>query len=284
MIACMACGTLNRKGSRYCSNCGIQLEQATGLSCPYCSGQNALTYSYCQFCGAELLAGPERSAAPRTETSSTLPAPQSEASEHTDTVPHAHELTVDAQQEAASAAVPVPDGTLQAAAPPESPPARLGETVLDEPMAALTPPSPAGPAVEDASPSAPGVGSTVLPAAPPVSAQRAPASTERELPAWLYTGERSAQIVRAPDQSVHSRSAIGARRVPASGANRYLGDIQNTFVADRGWLSSSEEQRRESAPGASTASQTRKSIRPGCLAVALVPFATLCLLLSILTR
>lgn len=56
MIGCANCGTLNRKGSKYCSNCGQRLEPVSGIVCPACDRLNALDHTVCQYCGAALAA------------------------------------------------------------------------------------------------------------------------------------------------------------------------------------------------------------------------------------
>ena len=55
MIGCPHCGTLNRRGSKYCSNCGQRLDTIPGISCPSCNGPNSLGSTLCEFCGASLL-------------------------------------------------------------------------------------------------------------------------------------------------------------------------------------------------------------------------------------
>jgi hypothetical protein len=68
MISCPHCGALNRKGSRYCGNCGQSLATADTIpgtpshrsgECPVCNGMNSVNSSHCTSCGATLpLSGP----------------------------------------------------------------------------------------------------------------------------------------------------------------------------------------------------------------------------------
>jgi hypothetical protein len=55
MIGCPYCGTLNRRGSKYCSNCGERLDTVPSIHCPSCNGLNPLGNSLCEFCGAALV-------------------------------------------------------------------------------------------------------------------------------------------------------------------------------------------------------------------------------------
>lgn len=54
MIECAQCGTQNRKGSRYCSNCGQCLNVVSDLVCHACGRLSASGSAFCQFCGAAL--------------------------------------------------------------------------------------------------------------------------------------------------------------------------------------------------------------------------------------
>jgi pSer/pThr/pTyr-binding forkhead associated (FHA) protein len=84
---CTRCGTSNPLSGRFCSNCGTSLDHApepatapqapnaraapqpapapatavvpATVSCPRCRGPNAPHMSFCQFCGARLVGGPE---------------------------------------------------------------------------------------------------------------------------------------------------------------------------------------------------------------------------------
>ena len=77
MISCSHCGALNRKGSRYCGNCGQSSATADTIpgtpshssgagtpsrssgECPVCNGMNSVNSSHCTSCGATLpLSGP----------------------------------------------------------------------------------------------------------------------------------------------------------------------------------------------------------------------------------
>ena len=55
MISCPNCGTLNRKGSKYCSNCGQRLEIVSDIACPSCDRLNPVDSTLCWFCGASLM-------------------------------------------------------------------------------------------------------------------------------------------------------------------------------------------------------------------------------------
>jgi len=54
MIGCPYCGTLNRKGSRYCCNCGERLDTVPSTRCPSCNAPNLASNETCAFCGAAL--------------------------------------------------------------------------------------------------------------------------------------------------------------------------------------------------------------------------------------
>lgn len=54
MIPCPYCGTPNRRGSKYCSNCGQRLEAVSALACHACERLNPPGSTYCAFCGALL--------------------------------------------------------------------------------------------------------------------------------------------------------------------------------------------------------------------------------------
>ncbi|MFO7741066.1 MAG: zinc ribbon domain-containing protein [Anaerolineae bacterium] len=53
MIYCPNCGTANRKGSRFCSECGKSLP-STGTRCPMCGTINPVSNVYCEACTARL--------------------------------------------------------------------------------------------------------------------------------------------------------------------------------------------------------------------------------------
>jgi len=54
MIECAHCGTQNRMGSRYCSNCGQCLNVIPDLVCHACGRLSPSGSAFCQFCGAAL--------------------------------------------------------------------------------------------------------------------------------------------------------------------------------------------------------------------------------------
>lgn len=55
MIQCTQCGTQNRDGSKFCSDCGARLVQQSGLVCPMCSTPNTVENVFCSKCGARLV-------------------------------------------------------------------------------------------------------------------------------------------------------------------------------------------------------------------------------------
>jgi uncharacterized Zn finger protein (UPF0148 family) len=57
MITCPYCGTPNRRGSKYCSNCGQRLEAVAAITCAACERLNPPGSTYCAFCGALLTPG-----------------------------------------------------------------------------------------------------------------------------------------------------------------------------------------------------------------------------------
>lgn len=57
MINCPYCGTPNRRGSRYCSNCGQHLEAISAITCSACEKLNPPGSTFCAFCGALLVSG-----------------------------------------------------------------------------------------------------------------------------------------------------------------------------------------------------------------------------------
>jgi hypothetical protein len=124
MIGCPYCGTMNRKGSRYCSKCGERLDTVPSTRCPSCNAPNLSGNEYCAFCRASLTVQQE---APETDTPPTPPA--SEPIAETDTaeaeaesptgkeIPSwLYELATGEEEvvvaPSASAAVPEPDGPL----------------------------------------------------------------------------------------------------------------------------------------------------------------------------
>lgn len=55
MIYCSQCGTQNRDGSKFCSNCAARLAPPSGLICPMCSTANPVETVFCNNCGARLV-------------------------------------------------------------------------------------------------------------------------------------------------------------------------------------------------------------------------------------
>jgi hypothetical protein len=71
MIGCPYCGTMNRKGSRYCSKCGERLDTVPSTRCPSCNAPNLSSNEYCAFCGGSLNVGYEE---PETSIPPGIPA------------------------------------------------------------------------------------------------------------------------------------------------------------------------------------------------------------------
>src|SRR5215831_15810463 len=59
-MRCLACGTENRAGRRFCAQCGATLE----ISCQSCGAANEPDDRYCGSCGARLLASVDAATAP----------------------------------------------------------------------------------------------------------------------------------------------------------------------------------------------------------------------------
>ncbi len=55
MVYCAHCGTQNRDGSKFCSNCGARLASESGLRCPMCSTLNQVESVFCSNCSARLV-------------------------------------------------------------------------------------------------------------------------------------------------------------------------------------------------------------------------------------
>lgn len=55
MISCPACGTSNRRGSKFCGQCGLPLEAAPEIGCPECHRLNPSDSIFCAFCGARIV-------------------------------------------------------------------------------------------------------------------------------------------------------------------------------------------------------------------------------------
>ena len=55
MIYCPKCGTANRRGSRFCNECGEPLPMRTALRCPMCGTMNPVGNVYCDRCNARLI-------------------------------------------------------------------------------------------------------------------------------------------------------------------------------------------------------------------------------------
>lgn len=66
MIRCPKCGTMNRDGSRFCNECGAQLQQ-TKIRCPQCGTLNRVGNIFCDNCNARLV--PASGVVPPEQTS-----------------------------------------------------------------------------------------------------------------------------------------------------------------------------------------------------------------------
>ncbi len=55
MIYCPKCGSANRRGSRFCNECGEPLPTHTALRCPMCGAMNPVGNVYCDRCQARLV-------------------------------------------------------------------------------------------------------------------------------------------------------------------------------------------------------------------------------------
>jgi hypothetical protein len=58
MIHCADCGTLNRRGSSFCSSCGHDLHAAPDITCAECNRISPPDSAFCQWCGAPLAGVP----------------------------------------------------------------------------------------------------------------------------------------------------------------------------------------------------------------------------------
>jgi len=54
MIHCADCGSQNRRGSKFCSDCGHDLHAAPDITCTECNRVSPPDSAYCQWCGAAL--------------------------------------------------------------------------------------------------------------------------------------------------------------------------------------------------------------------------------------
>jgi hypothetical protein len=55
MLYCPKCGSANRRGSRFCNECGEKLPLHTGLRCPMCGAMNPVQNAYCDQCNARIV-------------------------------------------------------------------------------------------------------------------------------------------------------------------------------------------------------------------------------------
>src|SRR5438034_736061 len=82
MIYCPTCSTANREGSKFCNECGANLQTASLLRCPNCGDMNPSSHTNCMNCGAALVvqaepepAPDEAEVAPIVAAAPTAPAP-----------------------------------------------------------------------------------------------------------------------------------------------------------------------------------------------------------------
>ncbi|KPL25064.1 MAG: hypothetical protein AMJ93_01050 [Anaerolineae bacterium SM23_84] len=59
MVTCPYCAAPNRRGSKYCSNCGERVDTIASIRCISCDGPNPPGTVVCQFCGLTLVPAPE---------------------------------------------------------------------------------------------------------------------------------------------------------------------------------------------------------------------------------
>ncbi len=92
MISCPSCGTVNRKGSSYCSHCGQRLDAFLTVECPECSAPNPAGNPSCAFCRAPLAQAGENDLPHPPSTLNSQPIPAESA-------PAKHELAADSDGE-----------------------------------------------------------------------------------------------------------------------------------------------------------------------------------------
>jgi hypothetical protein len=75
MAYCPRCGTANRRGSRFCNECGETLPMDTALRCPMCGATNPVGNAYCDKCNARLvpMTAPQEEREPGRITGISLP-------------------------------------------------------------------------------------------------------------------------------------------------------------------------------------------------------------------
>ncbi|MFQ5944955.1 MAG: zinc ribbon domain-containing protein [Anaerolineae bacterium] len=167
VIYCPRCGTANREGSRFCNNCGQDLNPAEEVACPACGHLNPGEAVACANCGATLpSAGPPK-----------------EAEEVPEEVPTWLKRLRDLEggEEEAEAGEKIPTWLLRLRQEGVAP-------LAEEP--APQEPAPEEPAVEEPTPQGPGV--EPLPPEAPVIQPPEPA--EAEVPAPEEPTERTGRI------------------------------------------------------------------------------------------
>lgn len=63
LISCAACGVKNPRGTKFCKECGMNLEQP-GSACPSCGALNPPGIKFCKECGDRIGGGAPQAAAP----------------------------------------------------------------------------------------------------------------------------------------------------------------------------------------------------------------------------
>jgi hypothetical protein len=187
MIYCTKCGTANRRGSRFCNECGASLPTGTGLRCAMCGVMNPVSNVYCDQCNARLIPlSPGQS--PEAEAEEPGPAPVKGLSLPT--------IPLDAEGPAA----------------PETPPERPEEDWLAELRATV------GEAAEPAAVADEGVGPVEIPdwLAGPEAARPSQETAGAEMPEWLADFEptaepepTTAEPALTPDEQLAPAEAAG---------------------------------------------------------------------------
>ena len=94
MVYCPKCNAPNRRGSRFCNECGEPLPMRTALRCPMCGTVNPVGNVHCDKCHARLIpmaapgyGEPEREQAPTEEPAVSVAPPEQEREQPVEQVP-----------------------------------------------------------------------------------------------------------------------------------------------------------------------------------------------------